>query len=43
LITEQEEGDPPPGAYQEGATQAREKAIAYYEEVISKAPDGPEA
>jgi hypothetical protein len=39
----QEEGDPAPAAYREGAGAAREKAIAYYEEVLKAAPEGPEA
>jgi hypothetical protein len=39
----QEEGDPSPAAYREGAAAAREKAIAYYEEVLKAAPEGPQA
>jgi hypothetical protein len=39
----QEEGDPPPGPYREGAAAAREKAIAYCREVLATAPEGPEA
>jgi hypothetical protein len=32
-----------PEAYQQGADAAREKAIAYYDDIRGKAPDGPEA
>jgi hypothetical protein len=39
----QEEGDPPPTAYREGASAAHDKAISYYGEIVGAAPDGIEA
>jgi hypothetical protein len=38
----QEEGDPPPAAYRAGAAVAREKAIAYYGEIVEAAPESSE-
>lgn len=45
LVSEEnrEEGDPSPAAYRAGAAAAREKAIAYYSEIVATAPDGAEA
>ena len=45
LVSEEnrEEGDPPPAAYRAGAAAARERAIAYYSEIVATAPDGVEA
>jgi len=38
-----EEGDPAPGPYREGAAAAREKAIAYYGEIVGSAAQSIEA
>jgi hypothetical protein len=38
----QEEGDPPPAAYRAGAAAAREKAVAYYGEIVEAAPERSE-
>src|SRR6266436_5521704 len=40
LVPEQdrEEGDPSPAAYREGASAARERAVAYYGEIVEAAP-----
>ena len=45
LVPEQdrEEGDPSPAAYREGAAAAREKAIAFYGEIVGMVPDSLEA
>jgi hypothetical protein len=45
LVSEENraEGDPSPAAYRAGAAAAREKAIAYYSEIVATAPDGVEA
>lgn len=39
----QREGDPPPEPYREGAAAARDKAIAYYKEIVESAPHSVEA
>jgi hypothetical protein len=39
----QDEGDPPPTAYRQGASAAHDKAISYYGEIVGAAPDGIEA
>jgi hypothetical protein len=39
----QDEGDPAPGPYREGATAAREKALAYYGEIVGNAAQSVEA
>jgi hypothetical protein len=40
---DREEGDPPPAAYRAGSAAAREKAIAYYSEIVTAAADSVEA
>lgn len=45
LVSEEnrEEGEPSPSGYRQGAPAAREKALAYYGEIVGAAPDGVEA
>src|SRR5229473_7139029 len=38
-----EEGDPSPVAYREGASAARERAVAYYDEIVEASPESVEA
>jgi hypothetical protein len=40
---DREEGDPPPAAYRAGSAAAREKAIAYYSEIVTTAVNSVEA